>query len=54
VRVDDEATLGYKQDLARLSACPGLALMLPRAELADGIAALRLSGVPVRAARCWC
>jgi citrate lyase subunit beta/citryl-CoA lyase len=51
VRINDDSTPWFQDDLARLAQCPGLTLMLPKAERADTVAALRRAcpGSPVLA-----
>lgn len=51
VRINDESTPWFQDDLAQLAQCPGLTLMLPKAERADTVAALRRAcpGSPVLA-----
>jgi citrate lyase subunit beta / citryl-CoA lyase len=51
VRINDGSTPWFHDDLSALALCPGVMLMLPKAERADSIAALRSScaGSPVLA-----
>ena len=41
VRINDEATPWFQADLAHMGQCPGITLMLPKAERADSIPAVR-------------
>lgn len=51
VRINDDSTPWFQDDLSGLAQCPGLTLMLPKAERADTVAALRRAcpGSPVLA-----